>query len=47
MADSSNNIAQIQPLAGTELMTRSAEVRAQYAKANPRSYALFEKTGVV
>ena len=44
MADSGNSIAQGQHLAGTELMTRSAEARAQYAKANPKSFALFEKT---
>ena len=44
MAFSGNNIAQIQPLAGTELATRAADVRARYAEANPKSYALFEKT---
>ncbi len=44
MAYSANNIAQIQPLARTELVAQAAEVRAQYSSGNPKSYANFEKT---
>jgi glutamate-1-semialdehyde 2,1-aminomutase len=44
MADPGNKITQIQPLAGTELLAQAADVRARYSEANPKSYALFEKT---
>ena len=44
MAHRSSDVAQMQALAATDLVARSAEVRAQYARANLKSYALFEKT---